>query len=185
MAKRDVFILTVYGNKNHYCIIFFCCLSLSFRSKSKIFLKWKCIFDLNDKSWETYCSIGFNCTIDVGLRWFQFKVLQRILYTNDLLFKMNLVPRKECTFCNKQIETVIHLICDCTHIKHIWDRLEHWINTRTGNKLTFSLQDKWFGLRGSNNYALNYILIVVRQMVYTCKIKKQLPDFDNIIEFRL
>ena len=99
--------------------------------------KWKCIFDLNDKSWETYCSIGFNCTIDVGLRWFQFKVWQRILYTNDLLFKMNF-PRKECTFCNKQIETVIHLLCDCTHVKPIWDRLEHWIYTGTGNKLTFS-----------------------------------------------
>ena len=40
----------------------------------------------------------------MGLRWFQFKVLQRILYTNDLLFKMNLVTRKECTFSNKHSE---------------------------------------------------------------------------------
>ena len=148
--------------------------------ESKSFLKWKCIFDLNDKNWETYCSIAFNCTMDVGLRWFQFKVLQRILYTNDLLFKMNLVPRKECAFCNEQSETVIHLLCDCTHVKHIWDRLEHWIYTGTGNRIIFSQQDKLFGLRGSNNYALDCMLIVVRQMIYTYKIKKQLPVFDNI-----
>ena len=63
--------------------------------------------------------------------------------------------------CNEQIKSVIHLLCDCTHVKHIWNRLEHWIYTGTGNKLTFSLQDKLFGLRGSNNYALNCKLIVV------------------------
>ena len=93
---------------------------------------------------------------------------------------MNLVPRKECTFCNEQSETVIHLLCECTHVKHIWDRLEHLIYTGTRNRIVFSLQDKLFGLRGSNNYALNCILIVVRQIVYSCKIKKQLPVFDNI-----
>ena len=61
-----------------------------------------------------------------------------------ILFKMNLVPRKECrpTFCNEQIKTAKHLLCDCTHVKHMWVRLEHWIYTGTGNKLTFSLQDK-------------------------------------------
>ena len=148
--------------------------------ESKSFLKWKCIFDLNDKKWETYCSIAFNCTMDVGLRWFQFKVLQRILYTNDLLFRMNLVPKKECAFCNEQSETVMHLLCDCIHVKHIWDRFEQWIYIGTGNRIIFSQQDKLFGLRGSNNYALDCMLIVVRQMVYTYKIRKQLPVFDNI-----
>ena len=118
--------------------------------------------------------------MDVGLRWFQFKVLQRILYTNDILFKMNSVPKKEVTFCNEQIETVIHLLCDCTYVKPIWDKLENWISTGTRNVIKFSLQDKLFGLRGSNNYALNCILIVVRQMIYNCKIKKQLPVFENI-----
>ena len=93
---------------------------------------------------------------------------------------MNLVPRKECTFCNEQIETVINLLCDCTHVKPIWDMLENWISTGTRNVIKFSLQDKLFGLRGSNNYALNCILIVVRQNIYNFKIKKQLPVFDNI-----
>ena len=57
------------------------------KTENKSFLKWKCIFDLNDKRWESYCSLGFQCTIDVALHWFQYKVVQRILFTNDLLLK--------------------------------------------------------------------------------------------------
>ena len=48
------------------------------------------------------------------------------------------------------------------------------------NVYVFSLQDKLYGL-SSNNYALNCILIVMRQMVYTCKIKKKnCSTIDNI-----
>ena len=97
-----------------------------------------------------------------------------------MLFKINIVPRKECTFCNEQIETVPHLLCECIHVKPIWDKLEQWIYSGTGNKLNFSQRDKLLGVRGSNNHALNCLLIVVRQTVYTYKIKKQLPVFDYI-----
>ena len=138
------------------------------KTECKSFLKWKCIFDLNDKSRESNCSLGFQCTIDVGLRWFQCQVVHRILFTNDLLFKLNLVPIKKCTFCNDQIETVVHLYCECRHVNNMWDRLEDWILTETGERLKFSPQNNIFGYTGKSNLALNCILIIMRKTIYYC-----------------
>ena len=43
------------------------------------------------------------CTRDNILKEFQFKILHRYLPTNDLLFKMEKVNSRKCTFCNLYI----------------------------------------------------------------------------------
>ena len=73
---------------------------------------------MNGKQWESYCSIGFSCTTDVSLCWFQLKIMQRILYTNKLLFIINVAQQKKCTFCNIHCETVTHLLCECVVLHH-------------------------------------------------------------------
>ena len=57
--------------------------------------------------------------------------------------------RKECTLCNEQTETVYicYVIVRMLNIFWIGWSTEY---TETGNKLTFSLQDKLFVWRGSN-----------------------------------
>ena len=66
------------------------------KKECKSLQKWKLHFDIDEKSWQSYCSITFNSTIDVDLRWFQYRILNRILFTNDLLFKLNLVEDDLC-----------------------------------------------------------------------------------------
>ena len=84
---------------------------------------------------------------------------------------MNLVQEKNVHFVMNRLKqlNICYLIVRMLNIFGIGKSTGYY--TGTGNELTFSLQDKLFDLRGSNNYALNCILIVVRQMVYTCKIK--------------
>ena len=60
--------------------------------------------------WKEICSLTFNVTLDTNLRVFQCKSLNRIIFTNDKLFKFKLVDSPSCTFCKTNEESLEHLL---------------------------------------------------------------------------
>ena len=146
----------------------------------KSLTKWKNDFDLDNIIWSSYCLIPFQSTVDINMRWFQLKILNRILYMKDALLKFKLVTDNLCTFCNNSKETIMHILCLCTHSDVIWSRLEQWLS-RNNLHVKLTNRNKLFGFYGCNNSALNCILMIVRREIYSAKCKKQLPLFENII----
>ena len=59
--------------------------------------------------WEKIYLLPFKTTLDTKLREFQYKILNRILYTNKMLFKFKKVDSPLCVFCEKELETIEHL----------------------------------------------------------------------------
>ncbi|KAL9964077.1 hypothetical protein ACROYT_G027656, partial [Oculina patagonica] len=59
--------------------------------------------------WEKIYLLPFKTTLDTKLREFQYKMLNRILYTNKMLFKFKKVDSPLCDFCEKELETIEHL----------------------------------------------------------------------------
>ena len=59
--------------------------------------------------WEKIYLLPFKTTLDTKLREFQYKILNRILYTNKMLFKFKKVDSPSCVFCEKELETIEHL----------------------------------------------------------------------------
>ena len=55
--------------------------------------------------WETVYQLPFKLTTDTKSHQFQYKLLNRVLYTNKMLFKMNIKESEKCTFCNEIEET--------------------------------------------------------------------------------
>ena len=151
------------------------------RKKCKSLYKWKAHFDIDDRLWQTYCLHAFNCTMDVGLRWFQYKIVHRILFTNDLLFKLNLVHDRNCSFCNLQHETIVHFFCECHISLRIWDELRKWILRKTFNRINFSKENILFGFQGSQNKALNCIVFIAKKTLYSNKFQNRVPYF---LQFR-
>ena len=58
--------------------------------------------------WKNICQLPGRVTLDTRTRAFQYKILNRILYTNRILYKMNLVSSPMCTFCGDHEETLEH-----------------------------------------------------------------------------
>ena len=143
--------------------------------------KWKSVFDFQHENWGLYCLIPFQSTMDVSLRWFQVKILNRILYMKDALLRFGVVANKKCTFCNNNDETLLHVFCSCNCSNEIWLKFEYWIFRYTGKRITLTNQNKLFGFCGSSNIALNCILIVIRREIFLAKLRNQLPDFDVIL----
>ena len=147
----------------------------------KALTKWKSFLDFQDVLWGSYCQIPFQSTIDINMRWFQIKILNRILYMKDSLLRFGVVADKKCTFCSNNDETIIHVFCFCNYSNEVWSKLEFWIFRNTGERIKFTNQNKLFGFCGSNNNALNCVLMVVRQEIFSAKLRNQLPSFDIIL----
>ena len=57
------------------------------------------------------------------LRTFQYKINNRILYTNDKLYKFRLVDTELCSFCMETKETLLHHLWECHYVKTVWIRV--------------------------------------------------------------
>ena len=55
------------------------------------------------------------------LSFFQFKVLNNILYTNKQLFKIGYRIDDVCTFSKAEPETLYHILCQCPYSRHWLD----------------------------------------------------------------
>ena len=87
--------------------------------------KWNGVFQNIDLilNWKTIYTVPKVCCINTKLYWFQYRILHRILATNDLLNKMNIKQNNLCTFCNEEIEKLEHLFWQCNTVntsgKHV------------------------------------------------------------------
>ena len=64
---------------------------------------------LHTFEWDSIYLLPRKVTIESRTRDFQNKILNRILFTNKMLFKMKISDTDKCTFCNEEEETIEHL----------------------------------------------------------------------------
>ena len=118
--------------------------------------------DTNPKWNETY-TLGRKTSIDNYCRMFHFKFMHNVLYLNDKLFKMNLVPSKTCSYRSVHNETVMHLFSAYTQTLNTWNLLRH----RT--KLTLpvlSPKSAFFGFHEVDDKLINHIHLIFKIAIY-------------------
>ena len=73
--------------------------------------KWDEILStkFTEDDWEAIFLLPFSVTSDINIRWFQFRLIHRILGTNSYLYKINYVENSICTFCKQFPETIEHI----------------------------------------------------------------------------
>ena len=94
--------------------------------------KWNNIY-LNLK-WSRIFSKCNKITADTKLKWFQIRLIHRILPTNRFLYICRIKDSPECTFCKTEEETITHHFWSCPVIVPFWKNLENMIKKK--NALT-------------------------------------------------
>ena len=79
--------------------------------------KWNHLFQKVD--WKKIHGLVFRITRDTYIQWLQTRIIHRILATNSLLFKMNIVNDILCTFCLSEEETFLHLFWNCNVVQSV------------------------------------------------------------------
>jgi len=140
--------------------------------------KWKLELqeDFTEERWKDFCALNFNFTNDVKLRWFQYRILHRILGTNDLLYKMNKRINDLCTFCKEEKETLSHLFVKCHISSRFWIMFQSHIQKSIPRRLHFTLTPIEI-LFGSNSDPIRCLIIVLgKHHIYKSKMTEKKPD---------
>ena len=66
-------------------------------------------FNLEDKRLSEAFVMPLRVATEPYLRSFQYKVLNSILYTNELLCKIGYISDPNCSFCHQTTETISHI----------------------------------------------------------------------------
>ena len=142
--------------------------------------------DENAINWESAYSMAPKCTKSTKLIEFQFKLLHRRIPTNNFLFKIGKKENKNCTFCHRFPETLIHLFWSCHVTTSFWKGVVDWLRVNLPITNEFTLTDVTaLGLRPDPHpkftLQLNYVFLLARYYIWQTKIEEKPPNFNRFL----
>ena len=116
--------------------------------------------------WNKIYSLPFQVALDTKTRDFQYKILNRILFTNAKFSKLKLVESPLCSFCGKDEETPEHLFVFCQSSRAFWKEISSWLR-ECGIDTLPDLTDHvniMFGLFDAKSHfmLLNHIVLIAK-----------------------
>ena len=146
-------------------------------SKPKSESKWDKDLDIAYLNWENIYTNCIKLTVDNKLRWFQFRIIYRILGTNSLLHKIGTRDSGLCDFCKLKNETILHLFLDCNITASFFNDIKRWLFNNFGLEASFDKETILFG-NGSEIYFIQLIILLAKFHIYKSKMQNKLPSFD-------
>jgi exonuclease III len=146
--------------------------------------KWSTSFDDNIDTCKVFKQIK-KTTNDTFLRWFQYRLLYRILPTQRLLCMQKIVNVATCTFCGRQEETLDHLFWDCIVTQGFWNEFTEWLhkNFHHCENLVLSKRLVIFGCSPNvyTDYVFDLILLIAKYCIFSAKTKNKKPHIQVFI----
>ena len=133
--------------------------------------KWNDELELNNEAnWKSLYTMADKCKLNIRSKYFQYQVLHRTIITNRKLLQFNICQDENCDNCG-EIETITHLLYNCTTTKRIWASVLDWITPLIRDEI---YGDKISILIGNtkNTILVNYIFIILKHEIYKFKWKK-------------
>ena len=146
-------------------------------------LKWDIFF--HGLNWKTIFIKCSKTTIDTQLRWFQTRILHRILPTRKYLYTCKLVTSPLCLQCSENDETLCHLLWECKFAQKFWKDLEQVLKNKCYNcaRFRFKLELVLFGT--ANNFVtdktIDFIILFAKFYIYRCRFQNTTPNCVSFI----
>ena len=74
--------------------------------------------------WKLIYLLPWTSTKNTSLRALQYKVLNKVLYSNLKLFQVKVSTTSLCLYCNQHDETVQHLFSKCNKVISLWAEIK-------------------------------------------------------------
>lgn len=131
--------------------------------------KYEVLYPTLDLSWEDIYLLPRCTTLDSKAREFQYKLLNRIIYTNKILHKMGKVASPMCSFCGKSDESLEHLFIHCEITCNFWLSVTNWLERHGMFLHDLSAADITFGLVRKEYILINHVILLAKQIIYQCR----------------
>jgi len=149
-------------------------------------VKWSRIMD-TPVDFKTVFRRLVKTTFDTRMRWFQWKILYRIIPTNRFLFQCKLSDSSLCSFCNQTEETISHLFWDCPIVQRIWFDLLNWMKSHFPHCDRMDLCQELVILGCKQNIVTDRVfdlcILLGKYSIFVSKIQGVTPKFKMFIRF--
>ena len=133
-------------------------------------------FNLSEKELQQVFLLPHKVALEPYVRAFQYKVLNRILYTNEKLHKIGFIPHKDCTFCKSESETLTHLLYHCPFSIAFWRDFEAYWSLVKNEQIHLSLEDIIVGITKRPCLLLNFFLLIAKIYLWDCRRNQSFPN---------
>lgn len=134
--------------------------------------KWSRYFITSDNQWKAIFYLPFLTTLDSKLLWFQYRVNHHILTTNSYMYKLGRVDSKLCTFCDREDETIYHLLWDCPKVQQLLSEFIRYCNSKE-IEIEFDVKTFIFGDTKQKHFrSYNALLIIIKKYIYRNRCQK-------------
>ena len=137
-----------------------------------------------------WCKIFSHCskiTQDVQLRWFQMRVLHRLIPTEMYLHKCKIVESPLCGFCARENESIEHLFWNCRFVKTLWNDIMSVIREKCPHASNLRFDDMLvlFGISNvvRTDMGLDLLIIWAKFFIFKSKLQKTIPAFQAFLSF--
>ena len=117
------------------------------------------------------------------LRESQYKVLNCIVFTNEKLFRFGITQSPLYTFCQKEYESMEHLLFSCNVSREFWKEVLPWLrdnDINVGELKEADLVFYKFDIRDDSTL-INHILSWGKYCIYFRKCQNAKPSLDGFI----
>ena len=122
----------------------------------------------------------YKCTKMVKLQDFQYRLLLNKIYANETLYRWGKVDSTICNFCDKEIQTVLHMLCECETVTKVWEYIHNELLLNTDN--VFSKEKIIFNtVNESNKHVANLLTLLSKQYIYQCKCLDKKPTTQGLL----
>ena len=94
----------------------------------------------------------------------QYRIINRILGTKSVLFKIEKSTNNLCCFCMNSSETISHVFIQCSVMHEFWKKIKQWVQNKVD--LSFSLSVKTVLLGLVDKKQLEIIFSLAKQYIY-------------------
>lgn len=128
-----------------------------------------------DIEWKEVYSHIYKTTIDTGLRWFQYKLLNNCLYLNKQLYKFKLIDSPRCSFCFIFLESVEHFFVNCIESRNVYLSIKNWLSNYEVILPELNLSN--IILCSGNSSLVNFIILLYKVHLYKARSQEKRPHF--------
>ena len=116
---------------------------------------------------------------EISLKWFQIRIIHRIIATNIVLKEIGVTDNILCSFCESRRDSIEHMLWRCDTVRNFWMAIQTLINekctaachvTLTENLILFGVERNF-----KSDKTLDFILMFAKRYLYTCKQDKTDP----------
>ena len=150
------------------------------KAKNKSELELDCELDM---LWHKLYQETVKLTLSTKLRVFQYKIINRYLVTNVRISKWNSEITPNCSFCQDDHESILHLLCECGDVKKLWDSLTRWLQHFCDLQVELTNFEIIFNrYKDVSAPMVNTLILITKYYIYVQRCLKKKLLFVELIE---